>query len=93
MNHAAQIFCGTSNDPRKRFTDAQNYKNVSPKLFNFLKFKSPQKIYYLIQKFVCYSLILYKKRCSQIEPQFKVELEAYYILVHKIAVEYILAGF
>ena len=58
--------------------DAQNYKNLCPKVFDFyriLKMQCAKKILLNLELF--FDIVLYctKRRCSQIEPQLKVEIE------------------
>ena len=59
-----------------RVYECSYFKNLSPKIFDFCKIlkiqekiKNPQIFYYV---FVSYST---KRRCSQKEPQLKVEIE------------------
>ena len=55
--------------------DAQNYKNVCPKVIDFCKFLKLREKYYDSFNFCLFVIVLYctQRRCSQIEPQLKVE--------------------
>ena len=57
--------------------DAQNYKNVCPKVIDFCKFLKLREKYYDSFNFCLFVIVLYctQRRCSQIKPQLKVGIE------------------
>ena len=56
--------------------NAQNYKNVCPKDFDFCEIlKMREKIFENSRKFFVIILYCKKRRCSQIELQIKVQIE------------------
>ena len=61
--------------PQGMFMDAQNFKKLSPNFFDFCKILKCAKKYYEIGKLFIYVLYCTKRRCSQIMPQLKVEIE------------------
>ena len=63
-----------SHDPRGRFMNAQNYKKLCPKFCKIWRCakKNIMKSANFLFVFVLYCT---KRRCSEIEAQFKVEIE------------------
>ena len=59
--------------------DAQNYKKLYPKAFDFCEIlKMCEKVFEIQQTFfviVLYCTVYTQRRCSQIETQLKVEIE------------------
>ena len=54
----------------------QNFQNLCLKVFNVYKIKKMREKYYEIRKlFFAFVLYCTQRRCSQIKPQLKVEIE------------------
>ena len=72
----AQILCVTSRDPRECIWMIKVLKICVLKFFIFVKFwKCAKNTMKSANFFFGFCFILYKRRCSQIKPQLKVEIE------------------
>jgi len=76
LNRSGPNFVWDLNWPQGRFMNDQNFKNLCLKVFYFCKILKLRKKYYEISKlFFVFLLYCTKRRCSEIKPRLKVEID------------------
>ena len=78
----AQILCGVLRDPREGLWMIKILKICVSNFFIFVKFwKYSKKILWNPQTFFVFVLYCSKRRCSQIKPQLKFEIEDFWLIL------------